>query len=113
MDDKASIRIDSILHNIDLVLNYAKGIKIEDLNEDDVLYRGICFSLAQIGEQMIALEKKIGILYPDLPWHEARVMRNFIVHDYDNTDINLISSTIKNDIPQLKKAFTKTREDFK
>ena len=112
MDKKVTMRIDSLLKHIDLVLTDSKGADIGSLNDDSVLLRAVCFSVAQIGEQMITLEKKIGSLYPNLPWHGARVMRNFLIHEYQHVDASYVASTIENDLPQLKEAFINIRKDF-
>ncbi|MBM3129256.1 MAG: DUF86 domain-containing protein [Chloroflexi bacterium] len=40
--------------------------------------------------------------HPEIPWPKMIGMRNKIVHDYGNVDIQLAWDTAKNDIPQLK-----------
>ena len=92
MDDKILFRIDSILKHIELVLNDTQGIDLLNLDKNSILFRATCFSVSQIGEQMVQLEKKIGEKYPQLPWMYSRTMRNFIVHDYSNVDKELVSS---------------------
>ena len=67
MDDKVLMRVDSILRHIDLVLRDTNGVDISNLGEFDVLFRATCFSISQIGEQMVQLEKKIGNKYPQIP----------------------------------------------
>ena len=112
MDSDKLLRIDALLKHIDLVLSDVNGVDITSFDSGSILVRGVCFSISQIGEQMVQLEKKIGKAYPDLPWIYARSMRNVIVHDYNKVDIEQISLTIKNDLPQLKDAFTAIRKDF-
>lgn len=112
MDDKALLRIDSILRHIDLILSDTKDINFDELIENNLLVRATCFSISQIGKQMVALQNKIGDKYPNLPWLDARKMRNIIVHDYDHTDNEVVYLTIKNDLPLLKKQFEIIRKDF-
>ena len=112
MDDKVLLRLDSLLRHIELVLKDTKGINILNLDEDSLLYRATCFSISQIGEKMVQLEKKIGDKYPDLPWMYSRTMRNFIVHDYDNVDKKMVSSTVTIDLPLLKESFLEIRKDY-
>ena len=40
-------------------------------------------------------------------------MRNFIVHDYVNIEIEDVYKTAKNDLPILKTAFEQIRENLK
>ena len=36
-----------------------------------------------------------------LPWNELTGLRNRIVHDYGNIDLNIVFDTLKYDIPEL------------
>jgi uncharacterized protein with HEPN domain len=40
-------------------------------------------------------------------------LRNLISHEYQNINVEIIRTTIKNDIPQLKKIVKKEIERFK
>ena len=112
MDNLVIGRIDSLLDHIEEIENDVKELTIKELAQSNQLLRAVCFSLAQIGEQMNQLERKIGNKYKALPWKEARQMRNIIVHDYFHSDIEQIYSTITNDLPVLKKDFLKIKDDI-
>ena len=112
MDDKTLLRVDSLLKHIDKVLNDVDGLTIKELQSHDLLLRATCFSVAQIGEMMNQLEEVLSDRYWNLPWVPARRMRNVIVHDYSGTDVEQVYSTIRNDLPDLKKAFLVVRNDI-
>ncbi|MBV8737795.1 MAG: DUF86 domain-containing protein [Alphaproteobacteria bacterium] len=40
--------------------------------------------------------------HPELPWIEMRGMRNKMIHDYFDVDVNVVWGTVKNDLPRLK-----------
>lgn len=40
--------------------------------------------------------------HPDLPWVQMRGMRNKMIHDYFDVDVNVVWGTVKNDLPGLK-----------
>ena len=105
-------RINSLLEHIDLVLNDAKGLSVSDIEKSNLLLRATCFSVAQIGEMMVQLEKELSSKYDRLPWVDARKMRNIIVHDYVGTDVEQVYSTIHNDLPALKEAFIAIKNDL-
>ena len=113
MDEIVFYRIDSLLEHIDLVLNDTAGVSMEELAKSSLLLRATCFSIAQIGERMVQLEKTLSKKYPDLPWLDARGMRNIIVHDYGNTDVEQVFKTIHNDLPGLKSRILFVREELK
>ena len=37
-----------------------------------------------------------------LPWIEMRGMRNKMIHDYFNVDVNVVWNTVRDDLPRLK-----------
>ena len=113
MDDIVFYRIDSLLEHIDLVLNDTEGISMEELAKSSLLLRATCFSIVQIGERMVQLEKILSKRYPDLPWTDARGMRNIIVHDYGKADVEQVFKTIHNDLPGLKSRFLSVREELR
>jgi uncharacterized protein with HEPN domain len=41
--------------------------------------------------------------HPELPWIEMRGMRNKMIHDYFDVDVNVVWGTVKQDLPALKK----------
>ena len=98
-------RIDSLLEHIELVLKDTDGLSASEIEKSSLLLRATCFSISQIGEMMNQLEKELFTKYSNLPWVEARKMRNIIVHDYAGIDVEQIYSTIHNDLPGLKEAF--------
>ena len=112
MDKLIIDRIDLLLEHIDLVLHDTDGLSIEEIVKNNVLLRATCFSVSQIGEMMIQLEEKLFDHYPELPWSRARGMRNIIVHDYGGTDIKMVYSVIRNDLPELKIDFLKIRGEL-
>lgn len=112
MDKLILDRIDSLLEHIDLVFHDTDGLTIEEIKQDSILLRATCFSVSQIGEMMIQLEKKLSTIYPELPWNRARGMRNIIVHDYGGTDIKMVYSVIHNDLTELKIAFNKIKSEL-
>ena len=100
-----ALRISVLLNHIEEILKDTDNMTLDDLKGQSVLLRATCFSIGQIGEQMINMESDLKDKYPDLPWKRARGMRNLIVHEYQRIDSEMVYSTIKNDLPPLKEAF--------
>ena len=112
MDDKALLRINSLLKHIDFVLSEMESVDFQRFNGDELLFRATSFSIVQIGEQMAKLQEKIGGKYPNIPWSMAIKMRNVIVHDYDNVVPEIVYLTVKEDLPSLKEAFLQIKKDY-
>lgn len=112
MDKKIPLRINTLLELIDEVLNDTKEIELKDLEETSILLRATCFSITQIGEQMNKLERLLADQYPDLPWRSAKRARNFLVHEYERIDVEIVYTIIKEDLPALKQSLQKIKKDF-
>ena len=107
-----ALRISVLLNHIDEILKDTENMTADDLKGQSVLLRATCFSIGQIGEQMINIESDLKDKYPDLPWKRARGMRNLIVHEYQRIDSEMVYSTIKNDLPPLKEAFEAIKNEL-
>jgi uncharacterized protein with HEPN domain len=57
-----------------------------------------------IGEAAIKLHKvapDIATAHPDIPWKDMRTMRNKLIHDYFDVDLDIVWSTVQQDLPVL------------
>ena len=106
-------RINTIIKHVEVVENDLNGITLAKFNELDVLVRATAFSIAQIGEQMIQIEEDLKDDYDDLPWKEARNMRNLIVHVYSSVKAEVVYQTATEDLESLKNRMILIREDLK
>ena len=113
MKETVLLRINTMVKHIDSVMDNAYNLTIEQLEKSEVLLKATCFSIMQIGEMMIQLEKHLGPYYKDLPWADARGMRNRVAHDYTNIDVFDVYETIHKDLIPLKEKFLEIKEDIK
>ena len=54
-----------------------------------------------IGEAARRISPEIRTAYPDIPWTEMIGMRNLMIHDYDDIDLEIVWSTVQRDLPRL------------
>ena len=57
--------------------------------------------MIQISENAKRLSDEYKEANSSLPWNELTGLRNRIVHDYGNIDLNIVFDTLKYDIPEL------------
>lgn len=55
-----------------------------------------------IGEATAKISIEFKMSHNEFPWRKMKSMRNFLIHDYDEIDMNLIWETIKLRLPDLK-----------
>ena len=61
---------------------------------------------------MNRLFELLGDTYKDLPWQQARNMRNLIVYEYHKVDYVLVYQTVLEDLPIVKESFQSIRADI-
>ena len=105
-------RIDMLLKHINLVQNDIGTKTLDEFRQSDLLVRGTCFSIVQVGEQLNALSKHLAEKYPEVPWTKAVKMRNIIVHVYNVVKAEIVYDTAKKDLPGLKEQFIKIKQDL-
>lgn len=113
MAEKTIQRIDGVLKTIQRVQSELESISIDKFKESNLLQEAISFSISQIGERMNKLEELLGDKYPNIPWKQARKMRNIIIHDYDHVDFEKVYYTSTKDLPLLKQELLKVKNDIK
>ena len=106
------LRVETIIKFIDTAINDVGTKSKDEFGKSDLLVRGTCFCLVQVGEQMNSLEKVLSKDYPDVPWDKAIGMRNLIVHVYNKVKHEPIYWTVKNDLPHLRQLFVEIRENL-
>ncbi len=83
-----------------------RGIDIEELNGNEILLDSMLFRMIQISENAKKLSDNYKQIHSNIPWNALSGLRNRIVHDYGNVDLNIVYETLKNDIPKLLELLT-------
>lgn len=96
------LRIENAIKHIDLAMDNLKDIGPEEFEKNSLVSRAVSFSVVQIGEMLNRLKEKIGDKHPEIEWALAKGMRNVLVHDYVEVDLERVYDTVKNDLPRLK-----------
>lgn len=93
--------LEHISEAINDVEQYVKGISEKDFSKNQMLRDAISYKIQIIGEAAnhlsVPLKNKINI-----PWKEVINMRNIIVHNYADVDIDILWATVKMDLRVLK-----------
>jgi uncharacterized protein with HEPN domain len=74
---------------------------------DDLIQDGVMYNLTKIGEasaDMIRLYPEFVETHPDIPFAEARGLRNRLAHDYRHVDPVRVWSTVEGYLPALQVA---------
>jgi uncharacterized protein with HEPN domain len=58
-------------------------------------------ALEVVGEAARRLSQEGKDAIPDVPWRSLTGMRNILIHQYDNVDLDLVYDTVKEYLPPL------------
>lgn len=93
--------IQKIRKDLEFIVAHMRGVDLEELNANEVLLDSMLFRMIQISENTKGLTDEYKHAHRYVPWSALSGMRNRIVHDYGNVDLNVVYETLKNDIPEL------------
>ena len=66
-----------------------------------MLLDSMLFRMIQLSENAKKLSDEYKMKNSNVPWNAIYGLRNRIVHDYGNVDLNVVFETLKNDVPEL------------
>jgi len=70
-------------------LSYTQGMSFDDFSQDSKTINATAFVLGQIGELAKQVSEELQTANPQIEWRGMRGLRNRIVHDYENLDMNM------------------------
>ena len=93
--------LEKIKTDVAFIVAHMKDVDLQELNENEVLLDSMMFRMIQISENAKKLSAEYKKTKSKLPWDEMSGLRNRIVHDYGNVDLDIVFETLKYDIPEL------------
>ena len=107
MDNKKdnSYYVNKILTEINFLVEHTKDISRENFSSNELLIDSIMFRFIQISEHIKKLTKSFKDKHNEIPWRDIVGLRNRIVHEYGNVDLDIIYNAVKQDIFTIKKLF--------
>jgi len=104
-DDKFFIQ--HILESIDLIQKHIKGLDFDKFEKSWPLVDASIRRISIIGEAANKISDGFRKRNKNIPWKDIVGMRNVLVHEYFNVDEKEVWTTIKKDLPILKKEIKK------
>ena len=93
--------VNKIKIDLAFIVTHMRNVDIEELNRNEVLLDSMLFRMIQVSENAKKLSENYKVAHNKIPWSALSGLRNRIVHDYGNVDLNIVYETLKNDIQEL------------
>ena len=104
-DDR--IFIEHILQSIERIQSYISGKDQETFSNDSITQDAVVRQLEIIGEATKRISKELRKNNPEVPWDDMAGMRDVLIHDYIDVDLNIVWKTASESIPGLKALLNK------
>jgi uncharacterized protein with HEPN domain len=72
-----------------------------NLISDQALKDGCVRCIEVVGEAVAHVSEEFRDLHPDIPWREAKGMRDILIHQYGSVDFHIVYETIVTFLPNL------------
>lgn len=107
-----SVYLENMLMYMIKLEKYVEPIDYDKFLADEAVQSHVIRMLEIIGEASVKVSKEIKDKYPDIIWAKLRGMRNILVHDYGNIQLNVVWNTSQTGIAPLKLQIGKIIKDY-
>lgn len=98
----SKLYLKDILKAMDAIETFVEGMNLEEFEKDDKTSSAVIRKFEIIGEATKNLPEELKNKNPHLPWREMAGMRDKLIHFYFGVKYDLVWSTIKDVIPQIR-----------
>ncbi len=90
-----------ILESARLAVEYLQGIPRDVFLRDIRLQDSVVRRIEILGEAARRVSMETQRSLSQIPWAEMISMRNFLIHEYDDIDPEIVFATVRQDLPAL------------
>lgn len=105
------VRLQHMLEAAQSAIIFLEKRERSDLDTDAMLKLALVRCIEIIGEASTQISGDYKEDHPDLPWAVMRGIRNRLVHAYFDVDLDIVWSTVKENLPPLVEQLEKILDD--
>lgn len=104
--------LQDILDAVTAIEQFTAGVTFEDFSQNLEKTFAVSRAIEIIGEAVKQIPPSIRNQYPDIPWRDIAGMRDKLIHNYFNADVEILWQAVIEDVPQLKIMIAQILEDI-
>jgi len=102
MKKDASVFLEDILKNIELIEKFTRNLSKEQFLDDEKTQYGVMHGIEIMGEATKNLGRDLTGRYKNVPWKDIAGMRDKLIHNYFGVNVEEVWIVAKQDLPELK-----------
>lgn len=100
--------VEKILTDLRFLIRHTENIDRRTFEKDELLLDSIMFRFVQISEHIKKLTTTFKTKHSEIPWRNINGLRNRIVHEYGNVDLDIVFNAVTKDIYGILTLFEST-----
>jgi len=98
---KDNAYLEDILQAARAIQRFTSGVAREEFKANEEKYEAVNRKFEIIGEAARRLSPETLKAVPEIPWKLITAMRNILIHDYDDVDLDIVWDTVQRDLPPM------------
>ena len=90
-----------ILNTAQAAQRFVAGMSDVQFLADDKTQSAVLHQLLVLGEAAKRVSAEFRTSHPDIPWRLVTGMRDNLIHEYDEVDVDTVWDTVARDLPSL------------
>lgn len=107
---QVKLYVEDINSAIKDIASFTKDLTFQKFKRNKLVIDAVVRNLEIIGEAAKNIPKEVKDRHPEIAWRKIESMRNRIIHEYFNVDLEIVWDTIQKDLPTLKDQIKNIKE---